>query len=43
MAVLQVCVTKREINGTEMHIKGAAGEKAVKNTETCAYNTGYYE
>jgi len=27
MAVLQECVTKKEINGTEMHIKSAAGER----------------
>jgi hypothetical protein len=26
-----------------MHIKSATGEKTVKNVETCAYNTGYYE
>jgi len=27
MSILQECVTKREINGTEMHIKCATGEK----------------
>jgi hypothetical protein len=43
MAVLQECVTKKEINGIEMHIKSATGEKTVKNMEKCAYNTGYYE
>ena len=26
-----------------MHIKSATGEKTVKNIETCAYNTVYYE
>jgi len=26
-----------------MHIKSATGEKAVKNMETGAYNTGCYE
>ena len=26
-----------------MDIKSATGEKAVKNMETCAYNTKYYE
>jgi len=31
MAVLQEWVTKRDINGTEVHIKIATGEKAVKN------------
>jgi hypothetical protein len=30
MAVLQECVTKKEINGTEIHIKSATGKK---NTE----------
>jgi hypothetical protein len=34
---------KEEINGTEMYIKSAIGEKTVKNMETCAYNTIYYE
>jgi len=29
----------KEINGTEMHIKSARGEKTVKNMEMCAYNT----
>jgi hypothetical protein len=43
MAVLQEWVTKKEINGTEMPIKSATGEKTVKNMEMCAYNTGYYE
>jgi len=27
MAVLKECVTKKEIKGTEMYIKSAAGEK----------------
>jgi hypothetical protein len=31
MAVLQDRVTKKEKNGTEMHIKSATGEKTVKN------------
>jgi len=26
-----------------MHIKSATGEKTVKNVETCAYNTEWYE
>ena len=43
MALLKECVTKKEINGTEMHIKSATGEETVKNVETCAYYTGYYE
>ena len=43
MAVLQECVTKKEISGTEMHIKSATGEKTVNNMKTCAYNTGYCE
>jgi hypothetical protein len=43
MAVLQERVTKKEINGTEVHIKSATGKKTVNNMKTCAYNTGYYE
>ena len=35
-------VTKREINETEKHIK-CQSVKSMKNMETCAYNTGYYE
>jgi hypothetical protein len=31
-------ITKKEINGTEMHIKSAKGEKTVKNMETFAYS-----
>jgi hypothetical protein len=40
MAILQQRVTKKEMDGREMHIKSATGDKTVKNTEKCAYNTG---
>jgi len=40
MAILQERVTKKEIKGTEMHIKSATGgKKTVNNVKTCAYNS----
>jgi hypothetical protein len=36
MVILQKSVTKKEINGTEMHIKSATGKKTVKKMgEVC--------
>ena len=43
MAVLQECVTQKEINGTDVHITSAKRGKTVENIEKCAYNTVYYE
>jgi len=39
MVVYSSKLTKKEINGTGMHIESARGEKTMKNMETCAYNT----
>jgi hypothetical protein len=40
MAVLQRWVTKKGMNGREMHIESAPGDKTLKNMEKCAYSTG---